>query len=165
MADAYSRGSRSGMIKAGLGARTMVNLRNGCAVAALALALPLGAMSSGNAAPLAPSHATSLSAAGLANSDISEVRYRGRGWGGGGVGLGIAAGALLGGAIAAGASPYYYGPGYYYGGPAYYPAPAPVVVDPYYGGDAEAYCMRRYRSYDPASGTYLNYDGNRYPCP
>ncbi|MFX9089597.1 BA14K family protein [Acinetobacter baumannii] len=25
--------------------------------------------------------------------------------------------------------------------------------------------MRRYRSYDPASGTYLNYAGNRYPCP
>jgi tetrahydromethanopterin S-methyltransferase subunit E len=29
----------------------------------------------------------------------------------------------------------------------------------------EAYCRRRYRSYDPASGTYLNNDGNRYPCP
>ncbi len=28
-----------------------------------------------------------------------------------------------------------------------------------------AYCARRYRSYDPASGTYLNNDGNRYPCP
>lgn len=142
----------------------MINLRNGCAVAALALALPIAAMSSGHAAPLAPAHATVLSAAG-ANSDISEVRYRGRGWGGGaGLGLGLAAGALLGGAIAAGANPYYYGPGYYYGGPAYYPAPAPVVVEPY-GDDAVAYCMRRYRSYDPASGTYLNYDGNRYPCP
>jgi hypothetical protein len=86
--------------------------------------------------------------------------YR-RGWGpGAGVGIGLAAGALIGGAIAAGSSPYY-GPGYY-GGPAYYPAPAPVYGG---GGDAEAYCMQRYRSYDPASGTYLNYDGNRYPCP
>jgi len=28
-----------------------------------------------------------------------------------------------------------------------------------------AYCAQRYRSYDPASGTYLNRDGNRYPCP
>ena len=28
-----------------------------------------------------------------------------------------------------------------------------------------AYCSQRYRSYDPASGTYLNRDGNRYPCP
>jgi hypothetical protein len=144
----------------------MINLRNGCAVAALALALPVATMSPGHAAPLAPSHAVALSAAGLGNSDISEVRYRGRGWGGGaGLGLGLAAGALLGGAIAAGASPYYYGPGYYYGGPAYYPAPGPVVVDPYDGGDAVAYCMQRFKSYDPASGTYLGYDGFRHPCP
>jgi hypothetical protein len=28
-----------------------------------------------------------------------------------------------------------------------------------------AYCAQRYRSYDPASGTYLNNDGYRYPCP
>jgi hypothetical protein len=28
-----------------------------------------------------------------------------------------------------------------------------------------AYCSQRYRSYDPASGSYLNNDGNRYPCP
>lgn len=141
----------------------MINLRNGCAVAALALALPVAAMSSGQAAPLA-GHATSLSAVSVSNSDITEVRYRGRGWGGGaGVGLGLAAGALLGGAIA-GANPYYYGPGYYYyGGPAYYPGP--VVADPYDGGDAVAYCMQRYRSYDPASGTYLGYDGFRHPCP
>jgi hypothetical protein len=33
------------------------------------------------------------------------------------------------------------------------------------GGDATAYCMQRYRSYDPASGTYLGYDGERHPCP
>ena len=31
--------------------------------------------------------------------------------------------------------------------------------------DAVAYCAQRYRSYDPASGTYLGYDGNRHPCP
>lgn len=31
--------------------------------------------------------------------------------------------------------------------------------------DAIAYCAQRYRSYDPASGTYLGYDGNRHPCP
>ena len=30
---------------------------------------------------------------------------------------------------------------------------------------AIAYCMRRFRSYDPASGTYLGYDGRRHPCP
>ena len=31
------------------------------------------------------------------------------------------------------------------------------------GGDA-SYCAQRYRSYDPASGTYLGYDGLRHPC-
>jgi hypothetical protein len=28
-----------------------------------------------------------------------------------------------------------------------------------------AYCVQRVRSYDPASGTYLGYDGLRHPCP
>jgi hypothetical protein len=27
-----------------------------------------------------------------------------------------------------------------------------------------AYCTARYRSFDPASGTYLGYDGERHPC-
>lgn len=27
------------------------------------------------------------------------------------------------------------------------------------------YCMRRFRSYDPQSMTYLGYDGRRHPCP
>lgn len=31
--------------------------------------------------------------------------------------------------------------------------------------DAVSYCSQRYRSYDPASGTYLGYDGNRHRCP
>lgn len=85
--------------------------------------------------------------------------YHGGGWhrGGGGwgwgAGAGFAAGALLGGALAA-RPYYYYGPGY-----AYEPAPA------YGPDDAEAYCMQRFRSYDPASGTYLGYDGLRHPCP
>jgi hypothetical protein len=33
------------------------------------------------------------------------------------------------------------------------------------GNSAVAYCSRRYRSYDPASSTYLGYDGYRHPCP
>jgi hypothetical protein len=41
--------------------------------------------------------------------------------------------------------------------PRYYPYYAP--------DDAVAYCMRRFRSYDPVSGTYLGYDGLRHPCP
>ena len=32
-------------------------------------------------------------------------------------------------------------------------------------GDDAGYCAQRYRSYDPASGTYLGYDGQRHPCP
>jgi len=67
------------------------------------------------------------------------------------------------------ASPGYYdygytAPGYYdygYALPGYYDygyaAPAP--------GRDVAYCAQRYRSYDPASGTYLGYDGIRHPCP
>lgn len=76
--------------------------------------------------------------------------YRGRAYRGGGWGPGFGAG-LLGGAIIGGilAAPYYYGP--YYG--------------PGYGGNAVSYCMQRFRSYDPGSGTYLGYDGYRHPCP
>jgi BA14K-like protein len=114
------------------------------------------------------------------------VRWRGHGWGWG-LG-GFAAGAIIGGAIAA---PYYYG-GYspygYYGGayPAYdYPPPPPPAGyyggGPAYGGPAyrggpaygggpvagsdAGYCAQRYRSYDPATGTFLGNDGQRHPCP
>jgi BA14K-like protein len=31
--------------------------------------------------------------------------------------------------------------------------------------DAIAYCMQRFRSYDPITGTYLGRGGYRYPCP
>ena len=77
------------------------------------------------------------------------------GWGGAAIG-GFAAGALLGSALAA--------PSYYYGNPGYYYAPDAEV---YAGPDpsAAAYCAQRYRSYDPASGTFLGYDGMRHPCP
>lgn len=80
--------------------------------------------------------------------------YRGRYYGPGvGIGLGLLSGAIIGGALTAP----YYGPGYY--------APAPRV---YYGAPVDggiAYCMRRFKSYDPASGTYLGYDGLRHACP
>ena len=39
------------------------------------------------------------------------------------------------------------------------PVEGPVAVT----GDA-SYCAQRYRSYDPASGTYLGFDGMRHPC-
>jgi hypothetical protein len=89
------------------------------------------------------------------NSTVQPVYWRGRGWGWGApVAGGLVAGALIGGALA---SPYY-APGYYgpaYGVPAYGPPP----------DDGLAYCMQRYKSYDPGSGTYLGYDGYRHPCP
>ena len=114
-----------------------------------------------------------------ATSNIETVQWRGRGWGWGGRGWGwgfgggLAAGAIIGGALAA---PYYYGGGYYggpyyYGGGPYYAAPPAYQVDPGYyeegggGGGGVEYCMRRFRSYDPRSGTYMGYDGQRHPCP
>ena len=62
---------------------------------------------------------------------------------------GLAAGAIIGGAIANSQRP------------AYYYDEGPEVV----GDDAVSYCMSRFRSYDPASGTYMGYDGYRHACP
>ena len=93
--------------------------------------------------------------------------YRG---GGGGFIPGAVAGAVIGGAIASQSYGYYGGPGYYAPGYAgyyddqYYDDGA-VAVAPGPGGDDPAYCAQTYRSYDPASGTYLGYDGLRHPCP
>ncbi|MGA9090734.1 MAG: BA14K family protein [Bradyrhizobium sp.] len=100
---------------------------------------------------------------------VETVQYRrgyGYGYGGAAVGLGIA-GALIGGAIIGATQPYgYYGyPSGYYGYPPGYYGQAYAVPAPYIGGDAVAYCMQRFRSYDPYSGTYLGYDGLRHPCP
>lgn len=93
--------------------------------------------------------------AAIAN-DVTNVQYRRHGYHGGyhghrhygyrrgyggtaaGVGIGLAAGAIIGGAIASSQAQ---------------------------AQQNAAYCAQRYRSYDPRSGTYLNNDGNRYPCP
>jgi hypothetical protein len=97
--------------------------------------------------------ATTLVAVVPADAQWRGRHYHNRGYGGGGAVLGgLAAGAILGGVLAA-QRPYYgydgYAPGYYAGG----------------GGDADAYCFSRFKSYDPGSGTYLGYDGLRHPCP
>ena len=121
--------------------------------------------------------------------------YGNRGWGPA-AGIGLAAGALIGGAVAAATTPWY-GPGYYgdyaYAGNAYDPwsysaadpyyyggvAPSYGYVAPTYGyapgynayayseapADQVGYCARRYRSYDPSTGSYLGYDGIRHACP
>jgi hypothetical protein len=81
-------------------------------------------------------------------------------------GVGLAAGLAAGGAL-----------GYAYGGysaPYTYPdySNDSYAYDGYDGysgsvasNDADAsYCAQRYKSYDPASGTYLGRDGLRHPC-
>ncbi len=64
---------------------------------------------------------------------------------------GLAAGAIIGGAIASAQQPAYAAP----------PPPYAVASG---GDDWIAYCSQRYRSFDPASGTYLGYDGQRHMC-
>ncbi|MCO5130115.1 MAG: BA14K family protein [Xanthobacteraceae bacterium] len=108
---------------------------------ALAFAMPA------NAAPLLSAQ-SALSAA--APSSVDTVQYR-RWHGGphhhhgyygnnaGAVLGGLAAGAIIGGAIAAGQ--------------------ANAAAQQH-----AAYCAQRYRSYDPASNTFLARDGNRYLC-
>ena len=112
-----------------------------------------------------------VAATALAAASPAEARWRGGGWRGGAALGGFAAGALIGGALAS--RPYYGGYGYGYGGGPYYGSYAygggPVVVDEGYaeaatGGD-DQYCLQRYKSYDPGSGTFLGYDGLRHPCP
>lgn len=75
--------------------------------------------------------------------------YRNCGWGncnnnnGAAVAAGVVGGLMLGAAAASAAN-------------AANSAPRP--------GNWAAYCASRYRSFDPASGTYLGYDGLRHPC-
>ena len=66
--------------------------------------------------------------------------HHGHGWGPGAAIGGLAVGAIIGGAIAS--------------------SQAQAR-----GSDAVAYCSQRFRSYDPASGTYLGYDGMRHSFP
>jgi hypothetical protein len=80
------------------------------------------------------------------------------GWGYRGYGYGLGAAAVGAGIGAALSYPAYgyYGGDDYYGGYAGYSG---------YPDDAVAACAQRFRSYDPASGTYLRRDGRRVPCP
>ena len=124
---------------------------------AATLAMPASAM------PVSPGLALGNAANDAGSGAVEQVRY-GWGWGLGG----FAAGAIIGSAIVA---PRYYG--YPYG---YYPAygyPPPPPPPGYYGGyggpagpaGGDAYCMQKYKWYDPNSGTFLGYDGARHPCP
>src|SRR5579863_2392517 len=88
----------------------------------------------------------------------------GSGYGIGAGAAAVATGALIGGAIASQNQGYYYPDQNYpgYSGPGYvYSDAAPVG---YNDSGSVAYCEQTYRSYDPASGSYLGYDGVRHPC-
>jgi hypothetical protein len=88
------------------------------------------------------------------NDNVLDIRWRGRGWHHGHRG---------------------WRHGYYNRGPGWGPALGGLAAGAIIGGaiansnaraaNDEAYCMNRYKSYDPGSGTYLGYDGNRHPCP
>lgn len=113
----------------------------------------------------------SFAAAGT-GTNWSGGNWRGGNWQGGhwrhrggGFWPGVAVGATVG---ALGSYAYYGDPYYddsYYYGDTYYDDEPSVAVVPDSGGDAAGYCAQRYRSYDPASSTYLGYDGLRHPCP
>lgn len=100
--------------------------------------------------------ALAIGAASVMAATPADARWRHHRGGGGGAAIaGFAAGAILGGALAANRP--YYGRPYYYGGS--------YAYSPGYGGGAVQYCLSRFKSYDPRSGTYLGYDGYRHPCP
>jgi hypothetical protein len=115
--------------------------------------------------------------------EVTTVQYRGRHYGGPGY-----RGRYYGGPGYRGRP--YYGPrgGYYYGRPyyrgrSYNPGAAAAAgvaglaagaiiggaiasqnAAPARGDSWLAYCSAKYRSFDPASGTYLGYDGRRHVC-
>jgi hypothetical protein len=169
LAERNGAGSRKGEIVMNLPSKTLA--------AALLAATSSWFAGSAGAAPMgAP-----LSLQDAAGPAVEMVQWRHgeghHGWGGGRGGwggpAGFAAGAIIGGAVAA-SRPWYgydydYAPGYssYGYDPDYYDysysAPRGYVMA---APDQDvAYCMQRFRSYDPASGTYLGYDGLRHPCP
>ena len=107
-----------------------------------------------------------LAASSVLTVSSADARGWRHGWyGGGGAIAGLAAGAILGGLAAQG--PYgYYGPDYYYGPAyAYEPDYAYAPGSAHVAGGEVRYCMSRFKSYDPESGTYLGYDGHHHPCP
>jgi hypothetical protein len=139
-----------------------------------------GGMRMGGGAPAA--HFAGAPAAQVNGGNFNGGRAawngNGGGWRGGdfhhrhgGFFPGAVAGAVIGGALAADSYAYYdgygYGPGYYdntyYDNGYGYDDGAAVAVVPDQGVDP-TYCAQRYRSYDPASGTYLGFDGLRHPC-
>jgi hypothetical protein len=126
--------------------------------------------------PCISPHAGNYRAAGAGPGQFHNQQHGyahgyGRGHGDGiglGVGAALVTGAIIGGAMEQNQD--YYPvesypadsyPVYSDQGPLYDAGGALVAND----GNSVAYCQQTYRSYDPASGTYLGYDGMRHACP
>jgi hypothetical protein len=114
----------------------------------LTAAVLVGQIGQASAAPLPTNVATMKAAAG---DDVTQVHWRGGGWGWG-LG-GLAAGAMIGAAIASSAPYGYYGGGPYYGYPGYGYGYAPA----YYGYGYGAAYPRYYRPYRPYYGYRYGY--------
>lgn len=131
---------------------------NRAVVASLAAAVLIGSTAASGAAPLSSATATGVQTHAV--DGITNVQWRGHrhhgwhgrhhGWHGGhwghrhrGYGWGPAIGGLAAGAIIGSA----------------------IANSNAAAGNTVSYCMSRFKSYDPASGTYLGYDGLRHPCP
>jgi len=129
--------------------------------------------------PLAPASAQGGCGIGHPCAGWGQNHYRRNGYSHGygrGGGLAVGAAALAAGVIVGGALQQNQDDGYGYPDQPYpagpypaYPARGPLYDDGGVlvanDGDSVAYCQQTYRSYDPASGTYLGYDGLRHPCP
>jgi len=129
-------------------------------------ALALAAILAPSQASAAPAGAGLSSLGSVESQLVQQVRWRGRGGyyggrgygyrghgyrgyrNGGAVAAGVIGGLALGAAIAGAA------------------APPPVAYAPAYGGGGDwlAYCSSKYRSFNPATGLYLGYDGQYHPC-
>jgi hypothetical protein len=129
-------------------------LRSVLMLSVLAASAPLFSTGSASALPLSARGAAILTT--HLDQPLPTVQVRNNG---GAVAAGVIGGMILGGIIAT-QRPYYYGNPPY----GYYP-PSPIYQPYPMGGDAVAYCMRRFRSYDPSSMTYVGYDGLRHSCP
>ncbi len=111
---------------------------------------------SGGAAALALTACAVLATAGPATArPWHHGWHRGFGWGPGAIAAGV-----IGGALAAATSPWW-APGYYDYYPGYVYAPGYAYAP---GGNV-GWCEAHFRSYNPATGTYLGYDGLNHPCP
>ena len=125
----------------------------------LAAALMAGSVSSFAGSAGAVPLSASLGLREASTPAVQQVQWR-RGWGWGGFGVGLAAGALIGGAIAA-TSPYY-GYGYGYGYPAYGYGYAPAYYGYGYGYGYPSYSYGYAPAYYGYSYGYPRYRSRVY---